>query len=62
MVMGLSTAASGIISALGPGLVGLVRSWSDSDAVALELCIMLELVAAVTVLIGYQKQYAITTR
>ena len=61
MVMGLSTAASGIVSALGPGLIGLVRSWSDGYAVALELCIMLELVAAVIVLIGYQKQYTITT-
>jgi len=62
MVMGLATAASGIVSALGPGLVGLVRSWSDGYAVALELCITLELVAAVIVLIGYQKQYTITTR
>ena len=62
MVMGLSTAASGIVSALGPGLIGLVRSWSDGYAIALELCIMLELIAAVTVLIGYQKQDTITTR
>ena len=62
IVMGLSTAASGIVSALGPGLIGLVRSLSDGYATALELCIMLELVAAVIVLIGYQKQYTITTR
>ena len=61
IVMGLSTAASGIVSALGPGLIGLVRSLSDGYATALELCIMLELVAAVIVLIGYQKQYTITT-
>lgn len=40
MVMGLSTAASGIVSALGPGLIGLVRSWSDGYTIALELCIM----------------------
>ena len=52
IVMGLSTAASGVVGALGPGLIGLVRSWSDSYAVALELCIMLELIAAVIVLIG----------
>jgi predicted MFS family arabinose efflux permease len=50
MVMGLSTAASGVVGALGPGLIGLVRSWSDGYAVALALCIMLELVAAAIVL------------
>jgi MFS family permease len=62
MVMGLSTAASGIVGALGPGLIGLVRSWNDGYAVALALCIMLELVAAVIVLVGSQKQDTITTR
>ena len=56
VVMGLSTAASGIVGALGPGLVGLVRSWSGGYAVALALCIILELVAAAIVLIGSQKQ------
>jgi MFS family permease len=61
VVMGLSTAASGIVGALGPGLVGLVRSWSDGYAVALALCITLELVAAAIVLVGSQKQDAITT-
>jgi predicted MFS family arabinose efflux permease len=61
MVMGLSTAASGIVGALGPGLIGLVRSWNDGYAVALALCIMLELVAAVIVLVGSQKQDTITT-
>jgi MFS family permease len=62
VVMGLSTAASGIVGALGPGLVGLVRSWSDGYAVALALCITLELVAAAIVLLGSQKQDATTTR
>jgi MFS family permease len=62
MVMGLSTAASGVVSALGPGMVGLVRSWSDGYAGALGFCIMLELIAAAIVLIGYQKQYVITAR
>jgi MFS family permease len=61
IVTGLSTAASGIVGALGPGLIGLVRSWSDSYTVALVLCIMLELVAAVIV-IGYRKQDTISTR
>jgi MFS family permease len=61
IVMGLSTAASGIVSALGPGLIGLVRSWSGGYTVALELCITLEFVAAVIVLTGYQKQYTIRT-
>ena len=61
MVMGLSTAASRIVGALGPGLIGLVRSWSDGYEVALALCIMLELVAAVIVLVGSQKQDTITT-
>jgi len=69
MVMGLSTATSGIVGALGPGPIGLVRSWSDgpgpiglvrswSDgyAVALLLCIMLELVAAAIVLVASQKR------
>jgi MFS family permease len=61
VVMGLSTAASGIVGALGPGLIGLVRSWSDGYAVALALCITLELAAAVIVLCC-QKQDTITTR
>jgi cyanate permease len=48
-VMGLSNAISGTVSALGPGLVGLVRGWSgDYDAV-LALCIAFELAAAVIV-------------
>jgi cyanate permease len=51
-----------VVSALGPGLVGLIRSWSDGYEVALALWIMLELVAAVIVLVGYQKQVTATTR
>jgi predicted MFS family arabinose efflux permease len=62
MVMGLSTAVTGVIGALGPGLLAIVRSWSDGCAVALALCIMLEVVAAVIVLTGSQEQDAITTR
>jgi MFS family permease len=49
VVMGLSSAISGTIGALGPGLAGLVRDWrGDYDAV-LALCIALELVAAAIV-------------
>jgi cyanate permease len=59
VVMGLSTALSGIIGALGPGFVGLVRSLSGGYTVALALCIALELVAAVIVLCGGKRQEAI---
>jgi cyanate permease len=57
--MGLSTALSGIVGALGPGFVGLVRSLSGGYTVALALCIALELVAAVIVLCGGKRQEAI---
>jgi MFS family permease len=58
MVMGLSTAASGIVGALGPGLVGLVRSLSGGYAGALTLCIALELIAAAALLCGGKRQEA----
>ena len=50
VVMGLSNAVSGTICALGPGIVGLVRSWSGNYDTALALCIALELAAAVIVI------------
>ena len=56
VVMGLSTAFSGTVGALGPGLVGLVRSLSGGYAVGLTLCIALELVAAVVVLYGGKRR------
>lgn len=56
IVMGLSTAVSGIVGALGPGLVGLIHSLSGGYVVALTLCIALELVAAVVVLCGGKRQ------
>jgi MFS family permease len=56
MVMGLVTGISGIVGALGPGLVGLVRSLSGGYAAALTLCIALELVAAVVLLCGRKRQ------
>jgi predicted MFS family arabinose efflux permease len=52
VVLGLSTAISGIVCAFGPGMVGLVRSLSGGYGAALALCIALELVAAVIVLGG----------
>jgi predicted MFS family arabinose efflux permease len=52
VVLGLSTAISGIVCAFGPGTVGLVRSLSGGYGAALALCIALELVAAAMVLWG----------
>lgn len=52
LVMGLSTAVSGVIGSLGPGLVAVVRDWSGGYAGALVFCVMLQLVAAATVLRG----------
>jgi MFS family permease len=49
VVMGLSTAISGTVGALGPGLIGIIRGWSSDYAVALLACIVLELVAAAIV-------------
>ena len=56
MVMGLSGAVSGITSAFGPALVGLVHRLSGGYTGALALCITLELVAAVIVLCGDQRR------
>jgi MFS family permease len=50
VVMGLSTAISGAIGALGPGLIGLVRGWSSDYGLALVLCMTLQLLGAVIVL------------
>jgi cyanate permease len=55
VVMGLSTAMTGTIGALGPGLVGLVRSWADDYGAALALCICLQLIAAMIVLRGEKR-------
>jgi len=49
VVMGLSTAISGTIGALGPGLIGVIRGWSSDYDAALLICIVLELVAAAIV-------------
>ena len=49
-VLGLSTAIGGIISALGPGLVGLVREATGGYGAALMLCLALKLLAAALVL------------
>jgi MFS family permease len=50
-VLGLSTAIGGMISALGPGLVGFVRAVTGGYTAALLICVMLKLVAAVIVLL-----------
>lgn len=49
VVMGLSSAISGTVCALGPGLLGLVQSWRGDYDAAFLLCVALELVAAAIV-------------
>ena len=51
MVLGLSTAIGGMVSSLGPGLVGLVRGVTGDYATALMFCLVLKLVAAAIVLL-----------
>jgi MFS family permease len=48
-VLGLSTAICGIVSAFGPGIVGLVRSATGGYTAALMLCLTLQLVSAAIV-------------
>ncbi|KYH00912.1 MFS transporter [Bradyrhizobium sp. DOA1] len=48
--MGLGTSISGIVSAFGPGIVGLVRSFTGNYTTAFALCVGLDLVAAGVVL------------
>ncbi|MCK1722303.1 MFS transporter [Bradyrhizobium sp. 141] len=48
--MGLGTSISGIVSAFGPGIVGLVRSASGDYTTAFAMCVVLDLVAAGIVL------------
>jgi cyanate permease len=52
VVLGLSTAVSGIACSFGPALVGLVRSLSGGYGAALAVCIGLQLTAAAVVLWG----------
>jgi MFS family permease len=49
VVMGLSTAISGTVGALGPALIGVIRGWSSDYDAALLVCIVLQLVAAAIV-------------
>jgi predicted MFS family arabinose efflux permease len=48
--MGLGTSISGIVSAFGPGIVGLVRSLTGNYTMAFAMCVVLDLVAAGVVL------------
>lgn len=48
--MGLGTSIGGIVSAFGPGIVGLVRSLTGNYTAAFALCVVLDLVAAAVVL------------
>jgi predicted MFS family arabinose efflux permease len=56
VVMGLQTAISGTIGALGPGFIGLVLYLTGGYGAALALCIALQLVAAVVVLCGRKQE------
>lgn len=48
--MGLGTSISGIVSAFGPGIVGLARSFTGNYTRAFAMCVVLDLVAAGIVL------------
>jgi MFS family permease len=48
--MGLGTSISGIVSAFGPGIVGVVRSVSGDYTMAFAMCVVLDVVAAGIVL------------
>jgi predicted MFS family arabinose efflux permease len=48
--MGLGTSISGVVSAFGPGIVGLVRSLTGDYTMAFAMCVVLDLVAAGIVL------------
>jgi MFS family permease len=50
-VLGLSTGIGGVISAFGPGLVGLIRGATGGYAAALMLCLALNLASAAMVLL-----------
>src|SRR4051812_15989381 len=50
VVMGLFTAISGTVGALGPGLIGLIRGWRGDYGAALLLAITLQAIAAAMVL------------
>jgi MFS family permease len=55
VVLGLSTAISGIACSFGPALLGLVRGLSGGYGAALAVCIALQLAAAAIVLWGREK-------
>ncbi len=48
--MGLGTSISGLVSAFGPGIVGLVRGSTGNYTTAFAMCVVLDLVAAGMVL------------
>ena len=48
--MGLGTSISGIVSAFGPGIIGLTRSMTGNYTAAFALCVTLDLIAAGIVL------------
>jgi len=48
--MGLGTSISGVVSAFGPGIVGLARSFTGNYTIAFAMCVALDLVAGGIVL------------
>jgi MFS family permease len=62
VVLGLSTAISGIVCAFGPGTIGLVRGLSGGYGAALALCIVLQLAAAAMVLWSGKRQVVAVER
>jgi predicted MFS family arabinose efflux permease len=55
VVMGLFTAISGTLGALGPALLGLARAWSGDYGVALLFAIVLEVTAA-AIVVGRRRE------
>ncbi|MCP3442185.1 MFS transporter [Bradyrhizobium sp. CCGUVB14] len=58
--MGLGTSISGIVSAFGPGIVGLVRSVSGDYTMAFAMCVVLDVIAAGIVLWRPGRRAAVT--
>ena len=48
--MGLGTSISGIVSAFGPGIVGLVHGMNGNYTTAFAMCVVLDVIAAGIVL------------
>lgn len=54
LLVGLSVAINGVIYAFGPGAVGWLRDFSGTYTVSFTMCIVLQLLAAVIILIPFR--------